>query len=210
MADSPPVNVLPAMSAGHVTFASFHTMAKLNDPLLERWAHILLEVPGSRLLMARKGLDEESQQKRLRDFFGGKGIGAGRLTFKGRQPLADYLALHHEVDVLLDSHPFSGHTVSCHALWMGVPVVTLAGRTHCARMVTSVLSTLGLPEWIAQTPEEFVKIACEQAGDLPRLAELRASLRPRMAASPLVDAPRFARNIEATYREMWRKWCERV
>jgi predicted O-linked N-acetylglucosamine transferase (SPINDLY family) len=121
--------------------------------------------------------------------------------------MADYLAMHHEVDVLLDSHPFTGHTIGCHALWMGVPVVTLEGRTHCSRMVASVLTNMGLPEWIARTPEEYVKIACEAAGDLQRLADLRATLRARMQSSPVTDAPRFARNMEAAFRQMWRAWC---
>jgi predicted O-linked N-acetylglucosamine transferase (SPINDLY family) len=205
--DSPPVSALPATSARHVTFGSFHTLAKLNAPLLECWARILLLVPDSRLLIACTGLTESSQRRRLADFFAGKGIGSARLDFRGRQSLADYLALHHSVDVLLDSHPFTAHTVSCHALWMGVPVVTLAGSTHCSRMVASVLRALGLHEWIARTPDQYVRIACEQATDLRRLAQLRASLRPRMATSPLTDARRFARNVEAAFRQMWGKWC---
>src|SRR5205085_408289 len=102
---------------------------------------------------------------------------------------------------------FTGHTISCHAAWMGVPVVTLAGDRHCSRMVASVLSNLGLPDLIAETPGEYVKIASELAGNPPRLAELRSTLRERMRASPLTDAPRFARNVEQAYREMWRTWC---
>jgi predicted O-linked N-acetylglucosamine transferase (SPINDLY family) len=205
--NAPPAGALPAVSAGHVTFGSFHTLAKINDTLLGWWARILGGTPGSRLLMVGTGLDEASQQQRLRDFFGSHGIEPARVCFKGRQTLSDYLALHREVDVLLDSHPFAGHTTGCHALWMGVPVVTLAGKTHCSRMVGSVLHTLGLPEWIAATPEEYVSIACGAVADLPRLAQLRATLRERMKASPLMDAPRFARNMEAAYRQMWRAWC---
>ena len=121
--------------------------------------------------------------------------------------LSEYLALHDEVDVLLDSHPFSGHTVSCHALWMGVPVVTLAGDRHCSRMVASVLMNVGLPELIAHTPAEYVEIAIALAADPARLAALRSSLRERMAASPLMDRHRFARNAEQAYRQMWRTWC---
>jgi len=108
------------------------------------------------------------------------------------------------VDLLLDSHPFSGHTISCHGLWMGVPAVTLAGDRHSSRMVASVLTNLGLPELIAHSPDEYVKIASELAANLPRLAELRSTLRERMRASPLMDASRFARNVEQAYREMLR------
>jgi predicted O-linked N-acetylglucosamine transferase (SPINDLY family) len=108
------------------------------------------------------------------------------------------------VDIALDTFPYHGTTTTCEALWMGVPVVTLAGQTHASRVGVSLLSNLGHPEWIATSPEGYVKIAVELAGDLPRLAQLRSTLRGRMEASPLMDAPGFAREIEAAYREMWR------
>jgi len=209
LAESPSVNPVPALADGRVTFASFHTIAKLNQRLLERWSRILVQVPGSRLLMASAWLDEDSCQKRMRDVFGGKGIDPERLEFKGHLAPADYLMLHQKTDVLLDSYPFTGHTIGCHALWMGVPVVTLAGKTHFTRMVGSVLSALGLPELIAGSEEEYVEIAVKLAGDLPRLAHLRATLRERMRNSPVTDAPRFARNVEAAYRQMWRAWCNK-
>jgi predicted O-linked N-acetylglucosamine transferase (SPINDLY family) len=195
------------LARGYVTFASFHTLAKLNDRLLEWWARILTQVPESRLLLVASGLDEASSRQRLLDFFAGHGIRPGRLDFKGRRSLEQYLATHGGVDLLLDCHPFTGHTIGCHALWMGVPVVTLAGETHSSRMVASVLANLGLSDLIARTPDEYVKIAAGLAGDLPRLSGLRSILRERMKASPLTDAPRFARHIEHAYREMWRAWC---
>jgi predicted O-linked N-acetylglucosamine transferase (SPINDLY family) len=204
---APAVGPLPAMSRGHLTFASFHMLAKLNERLLESWAGILTRVPGSRLMMVAAGLDEETCRRRFVEFFAARGVESGRLEFRARQTLAGYLALHGGVDVLLDSHPFSGHTVSCHALWMGVPVVTLAGRTHCSRMVTSVLMNMGMAGCIARSREQYVEIACGLAADVQRLAALRAGLRERMAASPLMDAKRFARNLEEAYRQMWRKWC---
>ncbi len=205
---------LPATTKGRVTFASFHKLPKLNDRLLEWWAQILLQVPGSHLLMTAIGLDAvargapAARQRKLLDFFTAKGIAPERLEFRGRQPLPRYLALHNDVDLLLDSHPFSGHTIGCHALWMGVPVVTLAGDRHCSRMVASVLGNLGLPDLIARTPDEYVKIASDLAGNLPRLAEMRSTLRAQMQAAALTDAPRFARNVEQAYRRMWRSWCE--
>ena len=205
--DSPAVGPLPAIERGYVTFASLHTQAKLNERVLAWWAGILRQVPDSRVLMVATGLDEISRQRSLIDFFGGKGVGPERLEFRGRQSLQQYLAIHNEVDVLLDTHPFTSHTISCHALWNGVPVVTLAGDRHYSRMVTSVLLNLSLPELIAQTPDEYVRIAGELAGNLPRLAELRSTLRERMQASPLTDGPRFTRHVEQAYREMWRAWC---
>ena len=122
--------------------------------------------------------------------------------------MSDYFALYRQIDIGLDPFPCNGGTTTCDALWMGVPVVTLAGRTAVGRGGVSVLRNVGLPELIAETPEQYVQIAAALAGDLPRLAELRRTLRERMRASPLMDAPRFARNVEAAYRQMWRKWCE--
>ncbi|MGD0465031.1 MAG: hypothetical protein ABSB74_21315, partial [Tepidisphaeraceae bacterium] len=120
-----------------------------------------------------------------------------------------HLELYHRVDLALDTYPYHGTTTTCEALWMGVPVVSLAGRTHASRVGVSLLSNVGLPEFIARTPQQYVQIATGLAGDLPRLAELRRTLRPRMQASPLMDAPRFARNVEAAYRRMWENWCSK-
>lgn len=204
---APAVGPLPAEARGHVTFASFHTLAKINDRLLEWWAEILRQLPGSRLMMVATGLGAPGCRRRIGEFFVQRGIASERFEFKGRAPLAEFLSLHHGVDVLLDSHPFSGHTVGCHALWMGVPVVTLAGEHHYSRMMASVLANVGLPELIAGTPAGYVEIAATLARDRARLAALRASLRERMATSPLMDGARFARHVEQAYREMWRTWC---
>lgn len=208
--DAPPVSPLPALKSGHLTYASFHTLAKLNAPLLESWASILARVPNARLLLCAAGLRDPVARQRLRAFFVQRGVDAARLEFRGWQGFREYLAAHDEVDVLLDSHPYSGHTVSCHALWMGVPPVTLAGTHHCGRMVASVLHNAGLPEFIARTPGEYQDLAVRLASDLPRLAELRRTMRDRLAASPLLDARRFARAVEEAYRQMWWKWCERA
>lgn len=207
--DSPPVSPLPARERGHVTFASFHTLAKLNAPLLESWSRILVRVPDARLLFCAAGLSDPAARQRLSGFFSERRVVAGRLEFRAWQDMREYLAAHHAVDVLLDSHPYSGHTVSCHALWMGVPPVTLAGPHYCGRTVASVLHNAGLPELIARTPAEYEDIAVNLARDVLRLADLRRTMRDRLAASPLLGARRFARAVEEAYRHMWRKWCER-
>jgi len=111
------------------------------------------------------------------------------------------------VDIALDTFPYHGTTTTCEALWMGVPVVTLEGRSHVSRVGVSLLRNAGLPELIARTPEEYVRIAGELAEDRPRLAQLRAAMRERMQNSPLMDGPRFARRIEEAYRRMWVQWC---
>ena len=206
-AEAPETGPLPALSRGYVTFASFHTLAKLNDRLLASWAMILAAVPSSRLMLMAEGFRDPSCRERLAAFFVCKGVARDRIEFRETEPLRQYLLRQQEVDVLLDSHPCSGHTIACHALWMGVPVVTLPGGTSCSRLVASVLGALGIPELVAQSPEAYVQISSTLASDLPRLSELRGTLRARMLGSPLMDAPRFARNVEAAYRTMWAEWC---
>ena len=136
------------------------------------------------------------------------GVEVGRVEFMGKVPtLAEHLGSYGRVDIALDTYPYHGTTTTCEALWMGVPVVTLAGRTHASRVGVSLLTNAGLPELIANTAEQYVEIAAKLAGNTARLAELRANLRGRMASSPLMDAPHFARNVEQAYRQMWRAWC---
>ena len=207
--DAPPLTPLPALAAGHVTFGSFGNIAKVTNALLDSWGRILGKVPASRLIMVARGLRDESLRQRIIDTFERHGIQPERLSLHERQPLAQYLAVHQQVDVVLDTYPVNGHTTTCHALWMGVPVVCLAGNTPCRRLGASVLNNLDLSRLIAQTPRQYEQIAVELAGDLPRLAELRAGMRDRMARSPLMDAAGFARNVEAAYRDMWRQWCSR-
>ena len=150
-----------------------------------------------------------SHRDRVRDLFAQQGISPERLAFADRLPMAEYFQLYHRIDVALDPFPYGGGTTTCDALWMGVPVVSLAGQTAVGRGGLSILSNVGLADLVAYDSEQYVRIAVELASDLPRLSELRATLRERMQGSPLMDAPRFARNVEAAYRAMWRRWCER-
>jgi predicted O-linked N-acetylglucosamine transferase (SPINDLY family) len=135
------------------------------------------------------------------------GIDEGRVEFVDRQSRPRYLRTYHRIDVGLDPVPYNGHTTSLDAAWMGVPTVTIVGRTVVGRAGLSLLRNLGLPELAAESAGEVVTIAANLAGDLRRLAELRAGLRERMARSPLMDGPRFARGVEVAFRQMWRDWC---
>jgi predicted O-linked N-acetylglucosamine transferase (SPINDLY family) len=194
---------------GPITFGCFNAFAKINEPLIEIWARLLKHVPGSKLLVKSAGAGESSAQRWLMEQFAKHGISGQRIEMRGR--IADprgHLSLYGQIDVALDTYPYHGTTTTCEALWMGVPVVSLAGRTHVSRVGVSLLHNVGLPELIAESPEKYVQIAADLAGDLPRLAELRRTLRDRVKTSPLMDAPRFARNVEAAYRQMWRNWCE--
>jgi predicted O-linked N-acetylglucosamine transferase (SPINDLY family) len=135
-----------------------------------------------------------------------EGIEPERVGFTDRVPLLDYFCLYQGIDIALDTFPYAGGTTTCDALWMGVPVVSLRGKTAVGRGGVSILSNVGLTDWIAEEPGHYVSIAREMSADLPRLGELRGSLRGRMRGSPLMDGAGFARDVENAYREMWRGW----
>jgi predicted O-linked N-acetylglucosamine transferase (SPINDLY family) len=199
-----PVNELPAIACGHVTFGCLNNFCKVNEPVLHLWSRVLRALPETRLLLLSS---IGSHRQRTLDFFAMQGISASRIEFVAPCPRQSYLELYHRVDVALDTFPYNGHTTSLDALWMGVPVVSLAGNTAVSRAGSSQLSNLGLPELAAFTEDTFVETATVLARHLPRIAELRRTLRPRLESSVLMDAPRFAREIEAIYRTLWRHWC---
>lgn len=136
------------------------------------------------------------------------GITEARVGFADKRPRSEYLKLYHQMDLALDPLPYNGHTTSLDAFWMGVPILTLRGETVVGRAGWSQLCNLGLKELAAETPEQYVALAVEWAGDLPRLQKLRRTLRTRMLNSPLMDAARFARHVEQAYRQMWLSWCQ--
>lgn len=196
-----PVNELPAVSDGHITFGCLNNFCKVNDRTLALWRRVLEAVPCSRLhLLAPPG---QARSRILRQL----AVSPDRITFLDFQPREAYLELYHAIDICLDTFPYNGHTTSLDSLWMGVPVVSLCGDIAVSRAGLSQLSNLGLPELVAHDEAAFVKIATDLANDPSRLALLRKTLRGRMEASPLMNAPRFTRNIEAAYRSIWQKWC---
>jgi predicted O-linked N-acetylglucosamine transferase (SPINDLY family) len=201
------VGALPAIETGAITFGCLNTFHKVSDPALTFWARIIAAVKGSRLLlMAPAG----TARTRVVNLMSRQGLDPDRIEFVPRQSRRNYLETYHRIDIGLDTFPYNGHTTSLDSFWMGVPVVTLLGETVVSRAGWCQLSNLGLKELAGRSPDEFVRIAVELAGDLPRLKEIRATLRQRMEASPLMDAPRFARNIESAYRGMWREWCSKA
>ncbi len=191
--------------AGGVTFGFFNNFCKVNEGVLGMWAAVMRGVPESRLKMLA---GEGSHRQRVLGILAREGVAAERVEFVKMRPRLEYLALYHDVDIALETVPYNGHSTSLDALWMGVPVVTLVGKTVVGRAGLCQLMNLGLPELITYTPEEYVRKVVELAVDLPRLGELRADLRRRMEKSPLMDAVGFTRNIEAAYRAMWTKWCD--
>ena len=205
LTSEPSVNAPPCLEKGFVTFGCLNNFCKINDVVLTLWTRVFKAISNSRLLLLAP---EGSSRQRILHWLGREGIGAERVEFVGRQTRSEYRETYHRIDIGLDTVPYNGHTTSLDSFWMGVPVITLAGQRVVGRAGLSQLTNLGLPELIAQTPQQYVQIATDLAGDLPRLAEMRRTLRARMQASPLMDAPRFARNVEAAYRQMWRNWCE--
>ena len=126
---------------------------------------------------------------------------------EGPVPRADYLKPYQRVDIALDPFTYPGITTTVESLWMGVPVLTLAGQSFLSRQGVGLLMNAGLPEWVATDAEDYIARAVSHAGDLQRLAELRSRLRTQVLTSPIFDAPRFAQNLEAALRDMWQKWC---
>jgi predicted O-linked N-acetylglucosamine transferase (SPINDLY family) len=198
------VNSLPADETGTLTFGNLNNFCKINEAVLQLWARVLRAVKHSRLiLLSPPGSHRERTLAMLRN----EGVESHRVEFFDQRPREEYLELYHRLDMVLDTFPYNGHTTSLDALWMGVPVVTLAGKTAVGRAGLSQAMNLGLPELIARTAEQFEQMAVDLASDLHRLAELRLSLRQRMQSSPLMDAALFTRNTEAAYRDMWQRWC---
>jgi predicted O-linked N-acetylglucosamine transferase (SPINDLY family) len=198
-----PVAALPALARGVVTFGCLSSPRKLHAGALSLWARVLAAVPGSRLLLY---LEEYGREDALGTLAAG-GIEAERVEFGGLVPRRAYLERYHRLDLAFDTFPFAGGTTTCDAAWMGVPVVTLSGPTVLQRAGVSIAMNLGLPELVAYSEDEFVERAVALATDLDGLAALRAGLRSRLETSPLGNAPRFARHLEAAYRTAWRRYC---
>ena len=202
----PECNALPALAGAPFTFGSLNNFCKVNADSLARWASVLRAVPGSRFLLHSPtgGARDRVLAHLERD-----GVDRERIAFVDRLPRPDYLRTYRRIDVCLDTLPYNGHNTSLDAAWMGVPTVTVIGKTIVGRGGLSLLRNLGLPELAARSDDAYLAIAKGLADDLPRLADLRAGLRARVARSPLMDGPRFARGVEAAYRQMWREWCGR-
>jgi predicted O-linked N-acetylglucosamine transferase (SPINDLY family) len=203
--DAPDVTPAPAIGAGHVTFGSFNNFAKLNHAVTDAWSSILHRCPDARLLVT--ATPEGEARARFLQRFAAHGVGAARIELIGRVRLAEFRALHGRVDIALDPFPYAGGATSCESLWMGVPVVTLAGTFGFARSGASLLNALQLDELVSENAGEYVECATHLAADHSRLQDLRRSLRGRMQDSELTDGVRFAAKLEAAYRGVWHDWC---
>ena len=207
----PEPSTLPALTRGYLTFGSFNRAAKIQDAVLRGWAAILHALPAARLVIkGYQALSDGRERARIDAVLCAESIDPGRATLLGRRDRAGHFADYREIDIALDPFPHGGGMTTLDALWMGVPVVTWAGGTISSRLAAASLAALGLRGFIAPDLEGYVKLAVAQAGDLEALAGLRAGLRPLMAGSAIGDPRRYARAVEAAYREMWRRWCARL
>jgi protein O-GlcNAc transferase len=202
-----PLRQSPAVTNGFITFGCLNNFIKLSGPTLAMFCQLLKAVPDSRLILhAREGTHRLEFENQLRS----EGIDPLRLQFVGYLPLHEYFNVYQQIDIALDPFPWGGGTTTLDALWVGIPVVTLRGRLAVGRGGVSILSNVGLSDLIANTEAEYERIAVDLARNIPRLRQLRTALRQAMQNSPLMNAPRFARNIELAYRQMWRNHCQNV
>lgn len=205
--DSPPVGTLPLDRSGKVTFGSLNQAPKLNRPLLEAWAEILRRLPASRLLIQNAAMHAGPASGYAIALFEQLGIDRARLEFRPFGKAPGYLQTYHDVDIALDSFPYNGGTTTCEALWMGVPVVSRCGGRQVARLGLSILNQIGLGDLVADSAEHYVETALALANDADRLRRLRMTMRARLLQSPLMEQAGFTRELEASYREVWRRWC---
>mmetsp|Transcript_15238 Transcript_15238/g.32864 ORF Transcript_15238/g.32864 Transcript_15238/m.32864 type:complete len:992 (-) Transcript_15238:870-3845(-) len=209
-ASIPDVETLPALKTGYVTFGSFSCLAKVTDPCVALWARVLREVPNSCLLVKNKGFYSPDVQQTFINKFKAHGIAEHRLKLLALAPTSfDHLKIYNEVDIALDTFPYSNTTTSCETLLMGVPVVCLRGNTHGSRVGVTLLSAIGMQDFVADTEEEYVQKAQTAAGNLSALAQLRSRLRQVLLSSQLCDGPGFVRDkFEPAILDKWRLFCE--
>jgi predicted O-linked N-acetylglucosamine transferase (SPINDLY family) len=204
-ADMPETAPLPALSRGYLSFGSFNNFNKIDQPTLDLWAELLQALPASRLMMLT--VPGGDARQRLVSRFEQLGISAQRLEFHGKLPAIEFHRKFLEVDISLDPVTVNGATTTCESLWMGVPVMSLAGDRFLTRAGLSILTTAGLADFAAASRKDYFRIATHLADNLPLLAEIRAGLREHIRTSPLVDEAGFTRNLENLYRDVWGKWC---
>lgn len=205
-----PATTPPYVKNGYITFGSFNNLSKIGPDVIQLWARVLQQTPTARLLLKWASLADGAMRQNLFNAFASHGISPEQMILRAASPHDEMLAEYGDMDIALDPFPFSGGLTSCEALWMSVPVVTLPGSRSVSRQTQGFLRSIGLPELVAPSADEYVRIATDLAADHPRLSELRRTLRRRMAASPLCDGYVFTRNLEAAYRTMWENWCRKA
>lgn len=201
------IRPLPAITERQITFGCFNNLNKMNNAVIALWAKVLTKIPNSRLFLKARQLYSSSAHDDVVNQFSRHGIAKSRLILEGPEIRANYFAAYNRVDIALDPFPYTGGTTTAEALWMGVPVLTMSGTHFLARQGVGLLMNAGLPDWIANDPDDYVARAIAHASDIDGLVALRARLRSQVLTSPIFDASRFAMHFEEALRGMWKKWC---
>ena len=201
---TPAVAPSPWQRHGHVTFGCFQRLTKITDAVLANWGRIFTTLPEARLVLQGHQTGRPVFVAQILARLAGVGIAANRVTVKPPASRASYLESYAEVDIILDTFPYTGATTTCEALWMGVPTVTLRGNVMVARQGAALMTAAGLPGWVADDHQQYVEKACDFAADLPGLATLRGAMRAQVRASPLFDTSRFAINLGNALVDIWR------
>jgi protein O-GlcNAc transferase len=205
--EAPPVNALPALSGSGITFGSFNRLVKNSQQTYRVWARVLQACPGSRMLIKTPALEDAGTCAQVKACFAAEGIAPERILLQGRSTRDAHMAAFNQIDMALDPFPHGGGVTALEGLMMGVPLVTLRWPTLTGRVSASIMTTLGLTDWIAETPEQYVELAVKKAADVPGLSSLRGRLRGIFAASVLGDQLAYTRAAEQQYRLLWRDWC---
>jgi predicted O-linked N-acetylglucosamine transferase (SPINDLY family) len=206
--ESPEVGSLPTLASGHITFGSFNNFVKVSPKVIDLWTAIMRAIPDCSLMMKGKSFLDKASCHYAINMFTQEGIDPERIILQPFEQSPSYWESYNLVDIGLDTFPWNGITTTCDALWMGVPVITLAGSAYASRAGVSLLTNVGIPELVARTPEEYISIAVNLAADLTKLQSLREHLREMMRRSPLCDANKFTANLESCYHKMWETWCD--
>ena len=192
-----------------VTFGCFNNYAKINLPLIKLWSSILKQLPESRLLLKASQFRDAELCESVLHYFEEQGINISRVELvRLVESFEDHMSLYNKVDIALDTYPYNGTTTTCEALWMGIPVISLAGNSHHSRVGVSILSATGLPEFIAESPDNYVGIALSLANDKTKLSDYRKNIRGKVRKSSLTDARQFTLDLEQVYSDIWKKLCE--
>ena len=205
----PAVNALPALSGDGITFGSFNRLAKSSEEVYRVWAKVLQALPDSRMIIKTQAMGDVVTREHVQRYFTREGIDPARILLQGGTSREAHLAAFNQVDIALDPFPHGGGVTALEGLMMGVPLITLRWPTLTGRVSASIMTTLGLTDWIADTPEQYVDLAVRKAGDLQALAALRQALRGIFAASVIGDQLAYVRETEREYRKLWQEWCTR-
>jgi predicted O-linked N-acetylglucosamine transferase (SPINDLY family) len=205
-----PIKPSPALQKTEICFGAFHNTSKVSERIIQLWSKVLLQVPESNILLQASAYDDPDIVRYFQASFERYGIRRNRVKCIGTLPFEQYLQLHHQVDIMLDTQPWTGHTTSCHALWMGVPILTLSGDRHASRIGQRLILALDLPEWIARDPQDFVEKAVHLTKHLSDLNKLRKNMRNRIIESGISNRPQYVHSLEKAFRQLWILWCNKT